>query len=113
MLVRIQPDDNVLPVRAAYDGRGARTIGLNHLTSRPPPWYTLADCVASTLPTGKSPTVIDAIRLRPRAPQEGLQPVALMGNPAYRVDPSGDDPYRRLIDLRQTLRATQPEEAQP
>ena len=112
VLVRIQPDDDVLPVRAAYDGRGARTIGLNHLTTRHPLWYTLADCVASTLLTGKAPTVIDAIRFRPRAPQEGLQPVMLMGNGAYRVDPYGDDLYRRLIELRQTLRATQPEEAQ-
>src|SRR5262249_37292617 len=93
-IVRIQPMGDILPVRAKYDGK-QNSIALNPLTSDFQMWYTLADCVASKLLTGRAPKVLEAIRFQPQGVQQGLQPINITGNPAYRIDPYKDDFYRR------------------
>lgn len=55
VLVRVAPDADIFPVRAAYSGEAQATIGANYLTSDTPLWFTLADCIASKLLTGKAP----------------------------------------------------------
>jgi DNA polymerase family B len=90
-LIQIVPNV-ILPVRARYSGEVQATIGLNHLSSNGPLWFTLADCVASKILTGKPP--------KPGERQDGLNTVSILGNDAYRVHPATDDFYRRLIDLR-------------
>lgn len=105
-IVRVQPAGNILPVRAAYDGEGQTTIGLNYLSAERPLWFTLADCIASKLLSGKVPVVREALIFEAGEPQPGLRPVAISGHDAYRVDPLNDDFYRRLIDLRQSVRAS-------
>lgn len=100
-LVQIEPADDVVPVRAPYGG-DSRTIGLNHLSAGFGLWYTLADCIASKLHTGKTPKIIRAIRFTPRARQEGLKPITIGGNEAFRIDPNDEDLdlYKRIIELR-------------
>lgn len=107
VLVEVEPDADIFPVRAKYEEDGQYTIGLNHLTSEQPLWFTLADCIASTLLTGKSPRVRRAIRFSPVGVQDGLQSIDLFGNPEYRVDPLHENFHRRLIDLRSAIRAEQ------
>lgn len=104
-LVQVVPSDDPFPVRADYDHDGQYTIGLNLLTSDRPQWFTLADCVAAKLLSGKPPQVVRALRFRPEGAQAGLRPIDIAGNPAYRVDPLQDDFYRRLIDLRIAVKA--------
>ncbi len=106
-LVRVKPDSDVLPVRGRYGDEGQYTIGLNHLTSEEPLWYTLADCVASKLLIGKAPAVVEALRFEPVGMQSGLGPIDLAGNPDYRIDPDSDDFYKRLIDLRSEVKSKQ------
>jgi hypothetical protein len=103
-LVRIRPQGDVLPVRAQYGDESQNTIGLNHLTSDEPLWFTLADCLASKLLTGRAPQIVEAISFEPNAPQEGLQPVTIAGKAAYRVSPKADDFYRTVIDLRSSVK---------
>lgn len=103
-LVRLRPDDDVLPVRAKYTGK-SNTIGLNHFTSDQPLWYTLADCVASKILTGKTPVIDEAMTFRPGPPQTGMKGLNLFGNPHYAVDPNTDDVFTRLIDLRGEAKA--------
>lgn len=103
-VVQILPGGDILPVRAKYDGV-QETIGLNVFTSEAPCLYTLADCVASKLLTGKAPTVLRAIGFEPKEPQGGLNEVMAAGNPDYRIDPNRDDFFQRLIDLRQATKA--------
>jgi len=55
----IQPDEDILPVRAAYDG-SSWGIGINVVTSDEPLWYSIPDCMASALLTGKAPKVLGA-----------------------------------------------------
>ena len=104
MLVQVQPDCDLFPVRSQYSGENY-SIGLNYLSSRPPLWYTLADCMTSGLLTGKPPRVIKAIRFTAKEPQLGLVPIDIAGNSDYRVDPYQDDFYRRLIELRQQVKS--------
>ncbi len=100
VLVQVAPDGDVLPVRARYGGGQAWQIGVNILAGRDPAWYTLADCLASTLLTGRTPTVLQAWRLEPSGRQAGMRPVAIRGQ--IPVDP-GDDLFRRVIELRKSL----------
>jgi hypothetical protein len=105
VLVKVQPDNDILPVRAKYGSQNQYSIGLNYLKCEKPLWFTLADCIASTLLTGRPPRVIEALRFRPKRIQKNLKPIRIMGKPAYRIDPTKDDFYRRLIDLRSHVKA--------
>ena len=100
VLVQVEPDDDIFPVRAAYDRQGPSTIGLNRLSSEEPLWFTLADVLASKFLSGKTPTVLQAVRFKPKAIQGDLKPIAF-GEVSIR--PSEDDFYRLLIDERKRI----------
>jgi hypothetical protein len=100
VLVQVLPDCDLFPVRAKYGHDTHYTIGLNHLTSDTPMWFTLADCIAAVILGGKVPNMLRAMRFTPRRCQADLRSVAIAGNPAYRVDPRTNDLYRSLIELR-------------
>ena len=103
-IVELESDGQPFPVRAKYDGK-AYTIGLNHLTTDGQRmWYTLADVIVAVVLDGRVPRIRRAIGFRAGPPQADLQPVDLMGNPAYRVDPATEDVFRRLIELRVELK---------
>lgn len=101
VLVQIEPDHDVLPVRARYDGGQAWQIGLNVLAGGKPRWYTLADCVASALLSGKPPRITKAIRLVAHGTQGELRPGQLRGE--IRVDPATEDFFRQVIERRKSL----------
>lgn len=99
VIVQIHPDDDVLPVRAAYEGQ-SRNIGVNYLSSEVPFWYTLADCIAAKLLGNRPVRVIRAFKFVPREPQPGLQPIRIGGRDDLLIDPITDDFYRLIILLR-------------
>jgi hypothetical protein len=107
VLVQVLPEADIFPVRSRYGSEPIATIGLNYLSADQPLWFTLADCMASKLLTGKSPKVTKAIRFRPLDPQAALRPIAISGNESYRVHPTHDDFYKRVIDLRRSVKARQ------
>ena len=100
VLVQVQPDDDIFPVRAKYNDSSAYTIALNRLTSQEPLWFTLADCIASKILSGRTPKIIKALSFTPKEVQENLKPINIAGNIEYRVDPYQEDFFRRLIELR-------------
>jgi hypothetical protein len=104
VLVKVLPDNDVFPVRTKYSKyfKGAYTIAVNEISSQFPIWYTLADCVASKLQTGKSPKVIEAIQFRPRGTQKNLKPVSVLGR--LKIDPRKDDFFKVLVELRNKLK---------
>jgi hypothetical protein len=104
VLVQVEPAADVFPVRAPYGEDDQATIGANYASSERPLWFTLADCVASKLQTGRAPKVLQAIRLEPLAPQPDLKPVRIAGKADYEVNPLRDDLYKRLIELRQAVK---------
>jgi hypothetical protein len=103
-LVKVVPDGDIFPVRAKYGREAVATIGLNQLSSDRGLWFTLADCVASKLLTGKSPTIEKAFLFEPREIQPDLGSINIAGNSDYRIDPTQDDFYKRLIDLRRSVK---------
>jgi len=103
-LVQVQPEGDVFPVRGQYSEESQYTIGTNYLTADQPMWFTLADCIASKLLTGKVPKVLQAIRFEPVGMQADLQPIDIAGKADYRIDPYADDFYKRLIDLRSAVK---------
>jgi hypothetical protein len=104
VLVQVRPDADIFPVRARYGQEQMATIGLNYLSADRPLWFTLADCVASKLLTGRAPKVIQAIRFEPKVVQNRLRPIAIAGNDEYRINPAIDDFYKRVIDLRRSVK---------
>jgi hypothetical protein len=44
------------------------------------------------------------MRFKPKGIQQGLKPVLIAGNPAYRIDPRRDDLFKRLIELRHEVK---------
>jgi hypothetical protein len=103
-LVQIMPDDHVLPVRAPYGGETQLTIGFNHLKSNKPLWFTLADVIASKLISGKTPRILKAITFESKGIQDSLNSIDIAGNSEYRINPSKDDFFRLLIELRNEIK---------
>lgn len=79
-IVRVKPNADLFPVRADYSGDGGRTIGLNYLTSREPLYFTLADCVAAKLLTGKTPEIEEA---KPSTWQHYIETIQLSARYCY------------------------------
>jgi hypothetical protein len=75
------------------------------MTSETPLWFTLADVIAAKLLGGKSPEILEAIIFSPKDLQPGLRTISIAGNSDYCVDPATDDFFKRLIDLRTTIKA--------
>jgi hypothetical protein len=103
-LVRLQPQDDILPVRCKYDDQ-TFTIGLNCLTTSEPLWYTLADCIVSKLLTGRCPRIERALSYFPGPIQEGLVPTKILGREDFTIDPAREDFFTRLVDLRDEAKA--------
>jgi hypothetical protein len=99
-LVRVRASSDIFPVRAAYGSGDQTTIAANFLTSRTGLWFTLADCTASKLLTGKAPEVLEAITFTPMQPQLGLKPVHINGRADYAVNAIKEDFFKRVIELR-------------
>ncbi len=104
-LVQILPSEDIVPIRANYGGDQQTTIGLNCLSRETPLWFTLADCIASKVLTGKTPKIVRAITFEPYGVQPDLKQIEICGNPDYKIDPYVDDFYRHVIDLRSTIKS--------
>jgi hypothetical protein len=112
-LVQVEPEADIFPVRARYAQRinadpksgDMPTIGMNYLSAGRPFWFTLADCVASKLLSGKVPKVVRAIQFTAKPPQKDLKPIRVAGEQEFRVDPYKDDFYKRVIELRRRAKA--------
>ncbi|MGB3317437.1 MAG: hypothetical protein WA978_03960 [Sphingopyxis granuli] len=104
VLVQVKPDSDIFPVRTDYARQKQNTIGLNYLSSDTTLWFTLADCITSKFLTGKAPVILEALRFAPGPVQPGLAAINISGNPAYHVDPNETDFFKRVIELRQTVK---------
>jgi hypothetical protein len=106
--VLVQPDADILPVRAVYGENrvgGETNIGLNPLTSDKPIWFAGPDVVASRLFTGKTPKILRAIRFEAKGIQKGLHTVKL-GKES--INPTRDDCSCKVIELRKGKKKSDP-----
>lgn len=99
-IAEIEPDGELLPIRASYAKDHAPNIGLNYLHAPGKPLrFALPDLAICKL-FGKTPRIRRAIRFRVGAPIATLTEIALMK--ALTVLP-GDDMARLAIELRKTI----------
>jgi len=104
----VEPDEDVVPMRAKFAQREGSdpTLAWNFLTSKQPLWLTGLDVVASKLITGKPIKILRAVGVVPRGVQRGLVPVRLYSQ--LKVDPRRDDLAVRLVELRDSMKASNP-----
>ena len=101
-IVLVEPEGDVLPIRAQFGDKHAWNIGISHIKSAPASmWYSLADVISSKLYTGKSPKIVKAIKFKPVGIQKGLKNKDIHG---AIVNPHKDDLFKKLIEYRQELK---------
>ncbi|WP_268541332.1 hypothetical protein [Candidatus Nitrosotenuis cloacae] len=100
-IVQIEPESDVLPVRARYGNKHVWNIGVNHLASKAPLWYSIADVLTSKLYTGKTPKIIHAYKFFPDGMQKGLKSINIQG---IQINPYKDDLFKKLVEYRQELK---------
>jgi hypothetical protein len=107
-LVELEPEGDLLPVRARYDpDSDDYGIGLTPFSYKGRLWYALPDVVAAVIlspleyGSAKVPRIVRALRLEPAGVQEGLRSVRLRGGRL--IDPLEDDPFVRMIEERQRI----------
>lgn len=102
VLVKLRPDDDILPARMDYKGDDSPyVVGLNYLSSAKDMWYALPDVISSVLLTGKAPDIIEAIRFVPVGQQASLQKTRIHG---VDIDPRRDNLFQVLVEKRQEIK---------
>jgi hypothetical protein len=96
-MVLVEPDDDILPIRAKFDGKQTYNIGDCHVRASSPLWYALADVANSKIRTGKAPRILRAVRFVPVGKQKRLKPVMLFDT---KIDPRRDDFFKTVIEHR-------------
>lgn len=107
-IVLVEPQEDILPMRARYGEKNVWNIGLNHVTSKTPLWYSLADVLASKLYTRKTPIILKAFWFTPVGVQKGLKTIDIHG---IKINPYKQDLFKELIEYRKRLqKANDPRE---
>ena len=102
ILVKLNPDDDILPVRMDYKGKNeSYNVGLNHVSSKDGLWYALPDVVGPILLTGKIPEIIEAVRFIPVGVQDDLNIQEILG---INIDPSKESLTKIMVEERQKIK---------
>jgi len=101
--VLVEPQGEILPVRARYSAYGSYGIGVNPLWSEEPLWFTLADVVASKLLGETAPRMLRVVRLVPGERSARVRSLRIRGS--RRIDPRREDLFKALVEERRRLEA--------
>jgi hypothetical protein len=104
-LVEIEPDGDILPVRATFDPESEDFgISVTPVTYAGRLWYALPDVIAAAVLGPRPPRVTRAVRIESQGVQRGLRAVRLRGG--TELDPRGErDPFLAMIEERARVRA--------
>lgn len=100
VMVLVEPDDDILPIRAKFGGKDTYNIGDCHVKAKSTLCYALADIVNSKIRTGRTPKIIRAVRFVPVGKQHGLKPITLFGK---KIDPRNDNLFKVVIEFRKAI----------
>jgi hypothetical protein len=101
-IAEIDPDDDLLPVRAHYSGGQTWEMGQVRATSDQPMWVALPDLVASKIRTGRAPRIRRAFLFEPVGITPGLRSVLLRSE--VELDPRRMDVFARVVEERERAR---------
>ena len=100
-IVKIKPDHDILPIRAGYNEKAEKTVGLQYITSDKEMWFALPDIVASKILTGKTPEIIEAYKYKPGRPQKTLKAQKILN---YQINPKNDNLIKFFVEERQKIK---------
>lgn len=100
-IILLEPQEDVLPIRASFGQKHAWNIGIESVSSKIPLWYSIADVIASKLYTGKMPKILKAYRFIPVGMQKNLKTINIHG---IKINPYKDDLFKNLVEYRQVLK---------
>jgi DNA polymerase elongation subunit (family B) len=110
VMVKIQPDKDIVPVRMDYKGSDAGyNVGVNYLSSDSELWYALPDIIASVILTGKVPKIVEAVKFIPKGIQKGLRKCQILG---IDIDPETVNLVQVLVEERQKIKKQEKSRAQ-
>lgn len=99
-IVQIVPDNDLLPVRAAFKLGASETIGISYVSSENAMWWSLPDIINAKINGGKTPNIIRAYRFYPGGEKvDSLKSIKLGGD--IPIDPASDDFFRLVIEQKQ------------
>lgn len=102
VMVKIQPDNVILPIRMDYKGNNTGfNVGINYLSSNSEMWYSLPDVIGSYLLTGKVPKIIEAVKFVPTGTQRGLRKSRILG---IGIEPEKENAVQILVEERQKIK---------
>jgi len=102
ILVELEPDGDVLPVRSNYHEKAhVLNVGLNYIEYKGSLFYALPDVINSLLVTKKIPKIKRAIKFIPIDKQDNLQKANILG---LEIDPNKDNFIKLLIEKRQEFK---------
>lgn len=101
VLIAIEPDSDILPIRTKYGDSENNNIGINYVTYKGILYYFLPDILASKLLNGKSPKITSAIRFIPEGIQDKLEETEIYG---VHVNPKEDNLIKVLVERRQEIK---------
>jgi hypothetical protein len=102
VMVKIQPDEDILPVRMDYKGSGTGyNVGINYLSSESELWYALPEIIASVILTEKVPKIVEAVKFIPKGIQKNLGNSQILG---IDIDPEKDNLVQVLVEERQKIK---------
>lgn len=100
-IILIEPQKDILPIRATFGQKHSWNIGIETVSSKIPLWYSMADVIASKLYTGKMPKILEAHRFIPIGVQKNLKSINIHG---IEINPYKDDLFQKLVEYRQVLK---------
>lgn len=114
VLCLVEPLEDMLPVRLPVQSKKSNPLSYQNTlalvtSSSAPVWYTLADCLASKLATGKPPHILKALKFSPEG-SKPLKPVSIHGG--EKIEAGQEDFFRALVEARDSLGKEQPKLAQ-
>lgn len=102
VMVKIAPDDDILPARMRYDEKKTTfNLGVNYLSADSTLWYSLPDIISSVILTGKVPKIDEAIRFVPSGVQDSLVESSILG---IDLDPKKDNLIQVFVEERQKIK---------
>jgi hypothetical protein len=110
VMVRLCPQDDILPIRKDYKGSGTGyNVGVNYLSSDSEMWYALPDVIASVILTRKIPKIVEAVKFIPKGIQKSLKTSTILG---IDINPEEDNLVQVLVEERQNIKQQEKNRAQ-
>jgi len=108
VLVEIEPNENILPIRTTYNESENPIISISKITYNKKLYYFLPDVIASKILSDKVPQITKAISFSPEGKQTSLKKTTLLGT---EFNPQTENFIKKVVEERQRIKNELPSKA--